>query len=400
MSLHKAVLGCSGAHDPRGRAPRRVLFLHLGRSGLGHFTLELARSLAEMPHARATICLPRQHAVFDRLAASGWDVVPADEACEDRSGEEAHVCRVDALRRNVASVLAGHRPSGVVTLIPHVWSPLLAPLIRGQGIRYLTIIHDARPHPRDPARLLNGWALRDAANADAAVTLSQSVAHALAATGAVPRRKLVKLFHPDLTFGPAPPSREETAGPFRVLVLARGPVNDGLAAVTGAIEHLRAQGLPVALGVFGEVPLGPLGSRLEALGSEVENRRMADCEMSAALGRHQAVAILPSCCGGPAVAAVALGAGLPLIGCEGGRLPEQLKDGITGVIADGADPASLAAAIARLATDHALHAGIRAHIRRSAWERSMRRFAEHLVALATDGPQRAVGFIPPALTWV
>jgi hypothetical protein len=54
------------------------------------------------------------------------------------------------------------------------------------------------------------------------------------------------------------------------------------------------------------------------------------------------------------------------------------------VLARGCDAASLAAAIRRLATDPVLYAAIRAHIARSAWQRSMRRFAEQLVAVATD----------------
>ena len=60
------------------------------------------------------------------------------------------------------------------------------------------------------------------------------------------------------------------------------------------------------------------------------------------------------------------------------------------------DPASLAAAIRRLATDPKLYAHVRAHIKRTAWERSMRRFAEQLVALATD----AVALPRRELTWV
>jgi glycosyltransferase involved in cell wall biosynthesis len=274
--------------------------------------------------------------------------------------------------------------------MPHVWSPLVAPLIRSHGIRYLTVIHDARPHPHHPARLLNGWVLRDAASADIAVVLSPSVAETLTATGGVPRHKLVALFHPDLTVGPPKPARgPKPAGPFRVLVPVRDPAHQGLAAIVGAFEHLRAQGLPVALSVFGGGPLDPL-----------PGRPVADCAMPADLARHHAVAILPGACSGPAVAAIALGAGLPLIGCRGDPLPEQLKDGVTGVVADGVDPASLAAAIARLAADHTFHAGIRAHIRRSAWERSMRRFAEHLVALATDAPPLPDGLAPRVLTWV
>ena len=61
---------------------------------------------------------------------------------------------------------------------------------------------------------------------------------------------------------------------------------------------------------------------------------------------------------------------------------------------------SLAAAIRRLATDAGLYAAIRAHIKRTAWERSMRRFAEQLVALATDAAAPPLAWPRREVTWV
>jgi len=114
----------------------------------------------------------------------------------------------------------------------------------------------------------------------------------------------------------------------------------------------------------------------------VENRWIPDREVAGILARYHAVALAHSECSQSGVAAVALGAGLPLVASRTGGLAEQVTDGITGVLAAGADEASLAAAIRRLATDRRLYATIRGHIRRTAPERSMHRFAEHLVALA------------------
>jgi glycosyltransferase involved in cell wall biosynthesis len=393
------MLARSGVHDPRGRTTRRVLFLLLDRRrGLDRFTLELARGIAEMPRIRATFCLPRDHDLFGWLPNLACEVVAAD-ACDGPCGAPSR--GVETLHRNVGSALVRHRPAGVVTLMPHLWTPMLAPLIRAHGVRYLTVVHDARPHPHHPARLLNGWALRDAQAADTVVTLSRSVADVLVATGAVPRRKLVTLFHPDLTFGSPQRAREpEAARPFRALALARSHVHGRLDALVGAVELLRGQGLAIALDVFGEEQPGQLRDRLATLGGEVENRRMADREMPAVLSRHHAVALAPGGACQAMVAAIALGAGLPLIGCRGDGLPEHVKDGATGVVAGGSDPASLAAAIRRLAADRTLYSGIREHIRRSAWERSMRRFAEHLIALATDAPPLPEGLAPRDLIWV
>ena len=146
--------------------------------------------------------------------------------------------------------------------MPHIWTPLFAPLIRKHGFRYLTVVHDAHPHPGDPTSLLNGWSMRDALNADSVVTLSRSVADALAAARAVPRERLVPLFHPDLHFGDVRPTVPAKAGAdtmarylkaptnvgrrrgvaFRVLFFGRILAYKGLPALVEAIEMLRAEG--------------------------------------------------------------------------------------------------------------------------------------------------------------
>jgi glycosyltransferase involved in cell wall biosynthesis len=400
------MLAPSGVYDlgvrPPGHRPPHVLFLYLGRRGLTRFTLDLARHIAALRHVRATFCVSRQNEMFEAFAGLGCRVLPVD-TFEAAGGALVRGYRVRTLCRTVLGELARQRSAGAVTLMPHVWTPLIAPQIRKRGFRYLTVIHDAHPHPGDPTSVLNGWSMRDAVNADAVVTLSRGVADALAAARAVPRERLVPLFHPDLQYGVGLSGSDITtsalrvplgqspvsppaiiAWPFRVLFFGRILAYKGLPALVEAVELLRAEGLPVELGVFGDGPLGPLRARLAALGAEVENRWIADSEVAGILARYHAMALSHSECSQSGVAAAALGAGLPLVAARIGGLAEQVQDGATGVLAGGCQGPSLAAAIRRLATDRRLYAAIRAHIRRTAWERSMHRFAEHLVAHATD----------------
>jgi glycosyltransferase involved in cell wall biosynthesis len=384
-------LGIPPGHRPASRPRHHLLFLYLGRRGLGRFTLELARSVARLKHVRATFCVSRQNEMLEAFAGIGCRILPVDTFAA-ASGALVRSYRALTLCRTVLDELARQRSTGVVTLMPHVWTPLLAPLVRRHGFRYQTVIHDAQPHPGDPTGLLNGWVMRDALSANRVVTLSRSVADALAATRRVPPERLVPLFHPDLDFGSAGfgvsprgcAACDAVAWPFRVLFFGRILAYKGLPALVEAVEKLRGEGLPVELGVFGDGQLGPLGARLAALGAEVENRWIADGEVAGILSRYHAVALAHNECSQSGVAAVALGAGLPVVASRVGGLAEQVKNGTTGVLADGSDPASLAAAIRRLATDRKLYAAISAHIKRTAWERSMRRFAEQLVALATD----------------
>jgi len=366
-------------------APMRghVMFLYLGRRGLSRFTLELARSIAERPDIQATFCISRQNEIFPEFARIGCRLLPVD-TFETASGAFARGYRVRALYRDVVGELMRRRSAGVVTLMPHIWTPLFAPYIRRHGFRYLTIIHDARPHPGDATGLLNGWALRDALSADPVITLSRAVSESLLAAGAVPRDRLVTLFHPDLKFDswtPAPPPPE--GGPFRILFFGRILAYKGLPLLLDALEILRAENFPVKLGVFGEGALGPLRGRLAGLEVEVQNRWIADHEVRGIFSRHQAVALPHIECSQSGVAAIALGLGLPLVGCRVGGLTEQVRDGETGVVAETADAAGLARAIRRLASDRRLYAAIRDRIRRNHSDRSMRRFAAQLVALAT-----------------
>src|SRR5262245_47841235 len=183
------------------RPPKRghLIFLYLGRRGLSRFALELAQAVAEMPDFRATFCISRQNEIYREFARAGCRLLPAD-TFETAGGAISKGYRARTLYRNVLGELRQQRSAGVVTLMPHIWTPLVAPSIRRHGFRYLTIIHDARRHPGDPTGLINGWALRDTLSADPVVTLSRTVTEQLSATGTVPRDRLATLFHPDLKF--------------------------------------------------------------------------------------------------------------------------------------------------------------------------------------------------------
>jgi glycosyltransferase involved in cell wall biosynthesis len=368
--------------SPVQAKPRHLMFLYLGRRGLSRFALELAQSVAELPNMRATFCISRQNEIFREFARTGCRLLPVD-TFESATGAFSRSYRVRSLYRNIVGELTHQRSAGVVTLMPHVWTPILAPLISRQGFRYATIVHDAHRHPGDPTGLLNGWALRDALSADPVVTLSRAVTEQLAADGDIPHDRLATLFHPDLMFGaPSPDAAPARGGPLRLLFFGRIMAYKGLSPLLDALEILRAEGSPVKLGVFGEGALGPLRNRLKALDVEVENRWIANDEVSEIFARHDAVVLPHIECSQSGVAAVALGQGLPLIGCRVGGLAEQVRDGETGVVAGTADATGLAAAIRRLAGDRRLQAAIRGRIHKSRWERSMRRFAEQLVALA------------------
>jgi glycosyltransferase involved in cell wall biosynthesis len=81
------------------------------------------------------------------------------------------------------------------------------------------------------------------------------------------------LFHPDLHYESSSSVRRRAVGdPLRLLFFGRILKYKGLPLLIDAVEKLRAEGVPVHLGVAGTGNIRHERSRLEALQAEVVNR--------------------------------------------------------------------------------------------------------------------------------
>ena len=166
-----------------------------------------------------------------------------------------------------------------------------------------------------------------------------------------------------------------------------------------AFERLPAE-LPLRLLVAGE----PWGEQRAALAARLRHPRLA-ARVNAHLGwlaeeevgwwvASADAAVLPyRHATGSAVAALMLGHGVPLVATRVGGLAEVVEDGVNGLLVEAGDPASLAAALARL-TEPGLLARLAAGARASATRWSWDGYAatlEHVVeeVLKTSEGQRA-----------
>jgi glycosyltransferase involved in cell wall biosynthesis len=354
--------------------PGRTLFLYLGRRGaLSAFTLELARAAGE----RAVFCISRQNELHDAIAAAGAPVVSVD-TFETHLGAVLRLPRLLALRRRLEEAVAEHGIGTVVVLMPHVWTPLLP---RPREVRYAVVVHDAAAHPGDASGLVTRWLLRDAVRADRLVTLSAHVARQLTARGFAAERIRV-LFHPILGPSAAPPLRgieaadEETPS---FLFFGRVMAYKGLPLFVEACEILKEEGLQFGLAVVGEGDLGPLRLRLESLAAEIDNRWIAHDEVAAVMARFDAV-VLPNIeASQSGVAATALGHGVPVIATPAGGVVEQVKDGETGLLAEGISAEALAAAMRRFIIDPALRRRLRKGAASAGEAHSMERLLDELL---------------------
>jgi glycosyltransferase involved in cell wall biosynthesis len=287
-----------------------------------------------------------------------------------------------AARSALLAHLVRNGIGAVITLMPHVWTPLLAPAIKKLGILYLSVAHDAAPHPGDPTGILTPWLLRDTKHADMVITLSKAVADRLVASCRVPAARIACLFHPDLHYGSTLGVRRRSVGdPLRLLFFGRVLKYKGLPLLIDVVEKLRAEGLCVHLGVAGAGNLGSERRRLEALQAEVINRWIDDCEVGPLLARYDAVALSHVEASQSGVASAAFGSRMPVVAMPVGGLAEQVVDGRTGVLALRPSHEFLADAIRKLALDTALFNSISDSLAATAADRSMQRFVAELANL-------------------
>ena len=381
-------------------APVRVHFAYWGRRGGGaRMALDLAHAAVRHPGLSPTISISHGNELFAEFEALGPALFAIDTFASGH-GALTRAWRIPALRRALRERLARDRTQAFVTLMPHVWSAALAPAVTRMGIPYTTIVHDGASHPGDRTGLVHGVLMRDCRHADLIVTLSKAVAHALEGQPVATGKRIVTLFSPDMGRSvsggarEAPPAlafpRNGSGMPLRLAFVGRIMPYKGLPLLVEAVQRVRAQGIDVALGVFGEGDLAPARTGLDALGAEVENRWLSDDELSQILGRHHAVVLAHVEASQSGIVALAGAHGLPVIATPVGGLPEQVLDGQTGLLARSADAEGLAAAIARLARDEGLYNTICSEIRATTNERTFTRFLQKLVGelpLRRDSPE-------------
>lgn len=331
-----------GAHRPR------VTFIYLGTANaFASFVIELANASRFLTDIQCAFIVAADRPLNAELTSLGVRVLSVPAIDQHRPLDFFR--RYFQARKAVLSFLDTEKPERVITLMPHVWSPVLAPAIKRRCSAYVTIVHDAASHPGDRSGWVTPWLLWDARLADSVVTLSRSVAQVLMRRRVVPSRRVLSLYHPHLKARGRNEIRQlETGRPLRLLFFGRILAYKGLPLLVEAIELLKARGVSVSLGVVGAGDIGSLRSRLAALDAEVINRTLPDAEVAELLTRYDAVTCSHIEASQSGVAALAFGNCMPVVATPVGGLVEQVIPGQTGVLAASVTPRALADAIYQL----------------------------------------------------
>lgn len=315
-----------------------MLLWYWGRRGGGaQYALGLARALSP----EVALSLSQQNELIEPLRAVA---VPRQEVDTyiNIAGFAAGFARLPFLGRDLRHFARVHGDGVVISAMSHPWTPFLAPGLARAGLAFVPIIHDAAPHPGDPAPLFRWRLARELSVARAAVTLSDAVAMALERDW--PRLPWIRLNLPaHLPFGTA-----EAPKTSEFLFFGRFRAYKGLDILRDAWPMVRAAWPEATLRIVGSGDPEGLAPGISSLpGVLLEAHWVPDNEMAPIIASSRCLVLPYREASQSGVLPIALAHGVPVIASSVGGLAGQVADGKTGFVVPP-DAAALAAAMLRL----------------------------------------------------
>lgn len=320
----------------------KLLLWHWGRRGAGpQMLISLARALA--PDAEVVLSISAQSALLEPTRALGlpMDVVPTYRSALGFAGG---LVRLPGLRRRLLRQAADC--DAIISVMTHLWTPLVAPALNRAGVPFIPIIHDANPHPGDPAAFW-GWRLRrELGAARLAITLSEAVDAAVRqARPGLPTQRMRLGAHLDLPPGGLPGPRPP--GPVRLLMFGRMRAYKGLDLLRDAFAALPGG---FTLRVVGDGPIDALAPGLAELpGVTIERRWVPEGEIPVLIAGADALVLPYREASQSGIIPLAQAMGLPVVATPAGGLSEQIGHDSDGLVADAISSEALARVLARLA---------------------------------------------------
>jgi glycosyltransferase involved in cell wall biosynthesis len=346
-----------GLHQPMDG---RVAFIYWGRRGFSRFTLCLAHAAREIG-LNASFSISTSNDLYDEFQWLDQALFPIDTFW-NAPGALINFPRIVGIRRDLIRWLDERGVELVITLMPHIWTPLVVRPLRRHGLRYAAVFHDASAHPGDSTGATLRWLLTEARAADTVITLSGFVRDEMIKRGIAPAERIKAVFMPDLPFPGTQERpiikqrrRHEGAAPLRVLFFGRLMHYKGLALFAEAVERVKANGTPLRVSVCGEGRLGAMLPRLERLGTSVINRWLSDSEIGHLLACHDLVVLTHTEASQSGIISAALGAGIPVVTTPVGGLIEQVLPRGVGLVARAISAQAIADCIVDAAHDFDLY---------------------------------------------
>ena len=332
-----------------------ILVWQFGRFGAGpRYGLELAHALRTFCGLRTRLLLAEDAEILsDPGCRSQVDLTVRTYA--NRQEFLVRSLRAQSILRPILGKLAEEPPSIAINVMGAYWDTFLATHLRRLGVPVVSIVHDASPHPGDNYHLAVWLHRRLVKQSVGVITLSDYVAGLLRGQSQLDGRlhwtiPLVCFDYAELGL-PAPvapgyPQRR----PFRLLLAGRLKAYKGLDLFLGALEHIDPDTIEVR--VVGSHHDSTVDRMLHQAGAVdfcpgwisdrgfIEHVDWADAMMAPHVEASQS-----------AVVPLAFSRRRPVVATPVGGLVEQVRDGVTGMLATETSPRAFADAIRRLIDD-------------------------------------------------
>jgi len=328
------------------------------------FASLLADGLRALPDTEALLSLSTRAELLRSVSAPHCDLPVA--TYDGLSGFVLRAASGPFAVRPLVARIRALGPDVAVCALPGPLDLLMATALRHLAVPFVVLVHDADLHPGDGLPLQTALQRALCRRAAALGALSGHVGDQLIAQGlAGPPRPLLRLNHPPLNFGVAPP-RDRPRHSLRLLSFGRLLPYKGLDLLADALALLGPRsGLEVR--IVGHGPESDVLDRLRVMpGVTVENRWVPEDEIGPLLGWSDALVLSYREASQSGVAAAALAAGRRVLGTRVGGLAEQLAANDLALLCEP-DAASVAAGLRRLLDEAATSAGAEPTDTATAW---------------------------------
>ena len=336
----------------------RVLVWQWGRFGAGaRYAYELAQALKKMCGHQTVLSLAEGAEVMQNEAIRRDVDLPLRTYANAFEFVWRSALIRDALR-TLCDALDANPPDVAIVTMMGYWDIPLVRRLQQRGVPVAVVVHDAEVHPGDRFHIMVRLQRQLVRMSEGVITPTKFVAGQVAARVPLAGKVQAVIPLPAFDFAeidrPAPRLPDPSPGrPLRLLMAGRLKRYKGLRLLADSLKLMR--NTPFNLRVVGAVQDQAEIAELASLpGVELDLGWKSDRELIVHLDWADATVLPYVEASQSGVAPMSFMRGRPVIATPVGGLPEQIRDGETGLLAETVSPQAIAASIKRLADDRAL----------------------------------------------
>jgi len=341
--------------------PKKVLILYWGRRGGGlRYTQKLTEELARSSSIDV-------YASFSDNADKDVDFsFLQDDRCINVSTYSnifqfivaSFFLPLKALR--VISFLRRNQIEVVISSMHHLWNPIIAAFIKLAGLKYVLVVHDAKPHSGERSFISSFLLYLDIRQAHRLIALSDNVWKELVTLNFKPSSSIIKSSLGVYGFLQASDSPRQLPSSKAINILFFGRIHDykGLDILLESSLILQDLGFNFTLEVWGEGDLRPyrqLINMIERSRVYVCNRWVAESEILGIFRRADLVALPYRECTQSGIVELAWCSALPIVATPSQGLLDQLRHTNSALFSNDFTPQSFSQTLLQIGTSISIY---------------------------------------------